>query len=81
MASKLQLDKADPDVAALIADWINGSDYEVTLSIRQTASSDKSSSFDVLGISEGGEAVLDDEGPPAKPPPTPKQAIPISYRK
>lgn len=81
MVSKLTLDRSDPDVDALVSAWEVGGQYDVSLTIRQTAASPKVASFDVLGISEGGEAVLDDAGPPAKPPPTPKQSIPISYRK
>lgn len=81
MVSKLTLDRSDTAVDALVSAWELGGEYNVELTIRQTAADKKMARFDVISISEGGEAVLDDEGPPAKPPPPPTQSIPISYRK
>lgn len=81
MVSKLILNRSDAAVDALVSAWEIGGEYNVELTIRQTSDDKKMASFDVISISEGGEAVLDDAGPPAKPPPTKAAPVPITYRK
>lgn len=82
MASQMILSKKDPGIGAMIAGWVDNEEYDIGPSrIRQLRTEKDQVFFDIIRIDEGGEAVLDDAGPPAKPPPVAKQPIPINYRK
>jgi hypothetical protein len=60
----LTLDPSNPDAKALIADWQDGQEYDVTLHIKQTAPG----TFDVMSATEAespAETAAPDEEPGA----------------
>lgn len=76
MASQLILDKKDPGIAELVKNWTLGETYKAEVEF----------TFDKDGPTQAQNTVtsttpITEEIEEVAPPPTPKQPIPISYRK
>lgn len=79
MASQLILDKKDPGIAEKVKNWVIGETYKEEIEFVF----DKDGPTQALNTVTSMTSLAEESEPAeeAKPPPTPKQSIPISYRK
>lgn len=73
MTSELILNRADPGVDKLVSGWVDGGEYELTVTVKQVSSDPKSTKLEVVSVaSEEAET-------PAEPAMAKKPSVVVGY--